>query len=202
MLLPSESIKNFAHRLNNLAATVYSDIQDDNAKDRIKFMKFISSIPSNIRIKLQEEGIDDYNAAVARAQTLQEILYNEKILYAGPSTSTSNDLPFAEQLQKISEKLNNLTFKADNEHNCQFHNNEGSNKRNSSSFKHRKQFKAKNNFKRYSPHRSPKHKTPRCQLCSKYGHDAKSCFKWKRLNTQKHSQYKSRNEANSDFQEN
>lgn len=92
-------------------------MQDDNAQNRIKLMKFISCIPANLRIKTQEEGINDYNTAVTHAQTLQEILYNEKILHAGLPSSTSTYLHFADQLQKISEKLNISTLKEDGEQN-------------------------------------------------------------------------------------
>lgn len=64
--------------MNILTATVYSDITDINARDSIMFMKISSSIPSNFRIKSQEEGIIYYRIAVERAHSLQEILHDEE----------------------------------------------------------------------------------------------------------------------------
>lgn len=113
-------------------------------------MKFILSIPTNIRKKIQEEGINDYYAAVDPAQTLPEILYNEKINHVGLLPSNSNDLLFANQLQMIMEKLKLLTLNADDKQKQQLRNNENRDTRHFSSFKFRKQFKSKSNYNWYS----------------------------------------------------
>lgn len=190
-LLPAETIKNFAHRLNVLAATVYSDIIDNNARDKIKFMKFLESIPSNLRVKIQEEGITDYKAAVNRAQALHEILHNEKVLHAYPSTSKS-DMAFAEQLRDISEKINVLSLKSESKQAEENENNSSDfrSKYHSNAMRHKKNYKYRNNFKRFSPHKSYKSNVTTCQLCFKKGHDAQSCFKWKRMNTQRRGQFR------------
>lgn len=65
-----------------MPATVYSDITGNNARDSVKFMKCISAIPSDFRIKIQEEQITDYRAAVEHAQALEEISHNENNLHA------------------------------------------------------------------------------------------------------------------------
>lgn len=67
-----------------MPAIVYSDITGNNVRDSVKFMKFISAIPSDLRIKIQEEQITDYRASVERAQALEEILHNENNLHAYP----------------------------------------------------------------------------------------------------------------------
>lgn len=190
-LLPAETIKNFAHRLNVLAATVYADITDKNAHDKIKFMKFLEAIPSNLRIKIQEEGIYDYKTAVDRAQVLHEILHTEKVLHAYPSTSKS-DIGLAEQLREISEKINVLSLKSDNkqaEENVNVRP-DFKQKYRLDAMRHKKNFKSRHNFKRFSPHKSFKRNITTCQLCFKKGHEAHSCFKWKRMNTQRREQFR------------
>lgn len=107
-LMPAVTIKNSGHRLKVLAETVYSDITDAKNRDTIQFMKFLEAIPSNLRIK--EEGITHYRAAVGRAEMLHEILHNEKILQSIPSISKV-DCSVEPQLREISEKINSLTFK-------------------------------------------------------------------------------------------
>lgn len=64
LILPSEKNQNFAQSLIVSDDTVYSDITDNNVRDRIKFIKFVSSFSSNHRINLQKEGINDYRTAV------------------------------------------------------------------------------------------------------------------------------------------
>lgn len=65
-LMPFETIKNLAYRLNILAATVYANLQDPKARDTVKFMKFIDAISSQVRSKIREARITDYRAAVER----------------------------------------------------------------------------------------------------------------------------------------
>lgn len=108
--MPAETIKNLAHRFKVLAANVYADKQDPQARDTVIYMKFLQVIPWNLRIKIKEEGIADYRAAVEKKHDLQEILHKEKVLYALPSMPKS-EYNFEEQLLEISQKINALTFK-------------------------------------------------------------------------------------------
>ena len=48
----------------------YIQTTNINALDQIKFTKFISVIPTNIRVKLHDEYIKDYKTAVQRIQIL------------------------------------------------------------------------------------------------------------------------------------
>lgn len=108
MLLPEESIRNFADRLNTLTNRVHDTITDAAALNDIKYTKFISSISSNLRIKIQEESNTDYKLAVYRAQNLQEIMQNEKILQSCTSTSSTDSVSL--QLKHLTEKVTAISL--------------------------------------------------------------------------------------------
>ena len=123
ILLPQESIKIFAHRINILTTIVYPQVNDKNALDQVKFTKFFSCIPSNFCMKLQEEGIKFYDLAVQLTQQLQEIAANEGILQTQQSISCVNNL--SQQIVEFSEKINAFTFfcrhkKDNNKDQCAF----------------------------------------------------------------------------------
>lgn len=192
-LLPHESIKNFAHRLNVLAAKVYPQIFDKEALDHIKFVKLLACLPSTIKVKLQEEGIISYTKAIDRAQTLQDIFIQDNVLSANASCNASDTLQ--SQIAELSERINNLNFA------------QPAQKKDESPHVRQKRFHNKQNFRqnfktRYSSqssHRQPKfrNQTERCQLCFRYGHIAKNCFKWQRAST-RHPQQQSRYHKNND----
>lgn len=191
ILLPAESIKNFAHRLNVLVSRVYPEILDRVAINNIKFLKFISAIPSNLRMKLQEEGISDYHQAVTRAQNLQEITNNEKLLNAH-ATPVSESI-FEETLKNLNEKINALQLTSQNNTQTNTNNrsprndfeNSSYNKKKPFGFRQHKKFSHVDRFKRSSPRDNFKHRTYICQLCKRHGHEADFCFRWKRANTQR-----------------
>ena len=78
-MLPQESVKHFSHRLNKLTAVVFKNIKDETALDALRLEKLRAVIPSNLRTKLYEEEIQDYNLAIERAQKLQDITTNEHL---------------------------------------------------------------------------------------------------------------------------
>ncbi len=79
-LLPQESMKHFAHRLHVITLQAYNEITDPTALNCLKYNKFISCLPSSIRIKLLEENITKFDHAVNRAQQLQDILAHELVV--------------------------------------------------------------------------------------------------------------------------
>lgn len=179
-ILPHESIKNFAHRLNVLVTKVYPEIIDKDSSNHIKYVKFLSCLPSSIRRKLLEEDVKTYPKAVERAQVLQDIFVQDNVF------TTSDSFQATEQLQskiaELTEKINNLNFAQP-----------VSQKKNDSSpvreKKHhdrqnyQENYKTRHNFQPYQRRRFPQKQTERCQLCFRYGHSAKHCFKWQRANT-------------------
>lgn len=191
MLQPAESIRNFAHRLDVLTTKVHSEIQDNVTINNIKFLKFISALPSNLRVKLQEEGITEYIRAVERAQNLQEIFSGEKILNACTATPVIGS--FAETLNDLNEKINALQISLNkNNKNCNDSNSASHNdydrsyekKRRSFSYKESKRYSHDDRFKKNSP-QNYKYNVVFCQLCRRKGHEANYCFKWTRASTQR-----------------
>lgn len=72
--------KNLSHRLNRLAAIIHDDIDSLAALNIIKFYKLISALPSQLRVKINEDNVTDYKLAVDRAQTLQNITIGKNLL--------------------------------------------------------------------------------------------------------------------------
>lgn len=188
-LLPHENIRNFAHRLNVLVTKVYPDISDKTATDNIKFVKLLACLPSAIKIKIQEENIKDYEKAVERAQTLQDIFSQDQILTNSTnSTSYQATDDIQTKLLELSEKINTLSFSntSSQEHkqlpevSQQVH-------RKSQEFK--KNYKARNTY--HAPPRYQnfqRNNNTRCQLCFRFGHVATNCFKWQRASTRQSQQ--------------
>lgn len=184
-MLPQETIKNIAHRINNVTLMVYPQINEE-ALNEIKFMKFLSVIPSSIRIKIQEENITDYRIAITRAQALQDIFSNEKILQSHSSDFQSDTI--SKKLNEISENLLALTISKP--------------KRNSKSPSPKKsprnkswqpRYKSRYTFKNVHKNANNRNEQskqkfrnnpspPVCQLCFKRYHTAQRCFKWKNAN--------------------
>ena len=110
-MLPQESIKHFAHRLNKLTAVVFKNIRDETALDALRLDKLRTALPPNLRTKLYEEEINDYeySLAVECAQKLQEIFANEYLL--NTITQQPPD-PVAPKIDEIAHKMNTLSFAA------------------------------------------------------------------------------------------
>lgn len=116
-LLPGETIRNLAHRLNVLIARVYPTISDVTALNAIKKNKFLESIPVNIRVKLLEYNIDSYDETVAKAQHLQDI-FAQSALLQGESSSQ----PFAEisaQINSLQSQIKDLNVNNSSDNNSQ-----------------------------------------------------------------------------------
>ena len=65
-MLPQESVKNFSHRLNKLAAVVFKSISDQKALDALRLEKLRTALPHYLHTKLYGEEINEYTLAVER----------------------------------------------------------------------------------------------------------------------------------------
>ena len=106
-MLPQETVKHFSHRLNKLTAVVFKNVKDETALDALRLDKLRTALPPNLRTKLYEEGIENYNSAVERAQKLQEISVNEHLL--NTISQQPPDL-VAQKLDELAQKINTLSF--------------------------------------------------------------------------------------------
>lgn len=198
-LLPQESIKHFAHRLHVLTLQAYNEVSDPIALNCLKYNKFISCLPSSLRIKLLEENVTKFNCAVDRAQQLQDIMANELVVQ---STQPSSLNLITTNLQNLTEKVNalasstipsfdnNVNMTKNNEHG-RYHNKGGNSRR----------FRNKNfPSKKFN-------KSVCCQICKKNNHTAEKCYKFTNLlkskNNQRHMQFNNsgnkRNQASSSY---
>lgn len=184
-LNPDESIRNFAHRLNVVTSRVYKDLSD-NAMSKIKFTKFMASLPSNIRLSLLQTEISDYSAAVEKAQKLQNQLNKDKVLINANSDSVVNTLSC--ELLQLRAELENLKKNTQDKENQSIHHIDTHAK--SSRYKSRNTFQRNTNFsyprrqnfqdnrvsKNNYRNQAPRRHIVVCQLCDKRGHEAKNCF--------------------------
>ena len=201
-MLPQESIKNFAHRLNSLTSKVY-DITDQNILDNIKFIKLIGALPPNIRTKILEENVKIYQEVVNRAQQLQDIACNEAILVG----RRDNNDAISVKLNELSEKINALTFNPNKDIEQNKRENRDEKNKPCSSF-HKNRVSNRSFFKTKQ--------SITCQICSRIGHSADKCFRFTRLqnkssynarktyqNNQSRYQYRNKNyDNNVNYQQN
>lgn len=169
-LLPQENIVNLSHRLNVLARKVY-DLDDKNALDKIKFIKLMSLLPSNIRMKLKEENVKSYEQAITRAQELQNIFASENILNNKVNVNSENE-QISQQLSHLAEKINKLTFTNVSPDNVHRESQHYENNKKSRDF--RENYKQRVN-------RNNKFQPVQCQICNRFNHRAPQCFEYKKL---------------------
>jgi hypothetical protein len=103
-MLPGETIKNLAHRLDILTHNVYTNIKDKAALDEIKYVKFTQVLPPDIRLLILQNNITTYDEAVKRATLAQDCFINNKVL-------SSINVPESTESEHI---VNALTNKVDN----------------------------------------------------------------------------------------
>lgn len=180
-LAEEETIKNFAHKLNVITRNAYPDITDQTAIDSIKLNKFLNVLPINLRIKLREEKIKNFEAAISRASELREIMQSEL------RTQDSS----AQCFNIISTNLANLTNKVDalaqaNAKHSQTpqddkHINVNTHNRDYQTSQFKTRFFSSGNTHRFGNNRHRNHQNIICQICSKQGHAAVHCFKYTNL---------------------
>lgn len=199
-MLPGESIKNLAHRINVHIQNTYPTITDVNSINQIKMVEFLNKIPISMKIDILKSNISDYPNAVKRATLLQNIELQQNILNTTlPNTEVLN---LNAQLNAISQQITNFTQQkptTDTTHQfnhtndsqlpstsnstCCFHNQNNS-VQYSDNF-----YKRSNNVRNNRGHTSNLHPISRqnfkpqkrivCQICEKTGHTAKQCFKYR-----------------------
>lgn len=204
-LLPAETIKSMAHRLEGIVHSVYRDIKDESSILSIKFNHFLQAVPGPMRAKLMEENVNDFHSAVKRAQQLQNI-------QSATSTSVSNQIhtPVNEfneihnKLASLQESINSIKIVSSEDkphtHNDQFHTrvNQQSDscnlghrhfnsKRNSNPNNHRftsSKFQSSRPRQNHLRFRQDSHFRHRqvCAFCGRTGHFMKFCFEFKKCN--------------------
>lgn len=166
-MLPSESIKNLAHRLNVLVAQAYPNIKDTQAINDIKFNKFLVCVPSDIRVKILENDIKDYETAVFKAQKLQEISIQDSVINAINAPSSPG----------LKSEINSLKLAVENLSKNPVQNSYVQPTPNSPPPKRfRRQDKYCPKPYRNNRHFRPVYKSVKCSFCGRFDHTTQRCY--------------------------
>lgn len=166
-MMPNETIKNLSHRLNVLVDKVYPNITDSTAINNIKYVKFLATIPIEIKIKILEQGITSYEGAVERAQTLQEISSEREL--------TNQSQSLQEEINMLKKTLAEAVRPAPRDTRNEAKNTVGDHLTHP--------YKSEQPVASFRDHH-PQFPTPRprCHYCGKVGHIMRECFLYKREN--------------------
>lgn len=172
-ILPNESIKNLAHRINNLACQVYPQMQNESL-NQIKYVQLVAALPADLKYKIYKQNINTYVEAIAFAQNCQDAQ-----LAAGSAHSLvqSNHLETINalkgQIQAMQYKSNGCQLCESSEHTAKFC--EKFNSDNSG-----KLVKGNSNRQNYERGNVVQKSKIICQFCEKPGHILKNCWKFKK----------------------
>jgi len=82
-LIPGETIKNLAHRVEKLAVKTYDTITDSKAMNQVKSLQFLNALPIDIREKLMLQEESDFGKLV-------EIAHKISVAHQGLGTLCTN----------------------------------------------------------------------------------------------------------------
>lgn len=105
-LLPRETVRNLAHRINVLVQKVHAEVTDQNALNSIKYTKLLTALPQDIRMKIMETNIKDFDRAVNRAQQLQDLSIENLVL--NQVCTTEEPSSFQAELHALRETVEEL----------------------------------------------------------------------------------------------
>lgn len=116
-LLPQESIKNLAYRIDSAARKTYTEVTDPKALGQIKFLQFLTALPADLRAKVIDRDTSDYDTAVKVTQRLQDNLRSTSLLdsYNVASCTHVNAEPQIElqaEINALRQDINKLTVQA------------------------------------------------------------------------------------------
>lgn len=173
-ILPSESVRNFATRLDNIVRKHFP-LLPDSSIEQILMSKFTELIPDHLKIHILTQNIDSFEKMVEAASSYQEILDSVQapahtVATLPPSYSTLHSIdnestdPTSHNDSSVDESepssKTHSTNPSDSSCNTQTRYSTDRNKRNIHFIKH--------SYKRII-----------CQWCRRPGHSANHCFKLK-----------------------
>jgi len=100
----SETISQFAIRLDNLVSKLYASMSDEDQK-KIKFNKLIANVSPDVRIFILQNKINSYDEALEKAIFYTQISQQNKLFPTSANANSNVDLLF--------EKVNLLQTKLD-----------------------------------------------------------------------------------------
>lgn len=170
-MLPNESIKNFAYRIDTAAHAAYSFIENPEALNKIKSIQFLNALPTPIKTQLIFEDQADFLNLVEKANQINSAHPQSvaQINYVKTNDDLSQKKEFAElkeqvtQLTSLVNSLVSLCPMCKGEH----------------TFQNCPQLKAKekNNVR---PNNVVTRNVPNCHYCGKRGHIMAKCYAYLR----------------------
>lgn len=155
MLMPNETVRSLAHRINTTFTKVYPAITDPVAVDTLKFTHLMNALPHNIKLDLLRENINHYDVAVTRAQELQNINVS-----LNSQVNTHKMVDLNQEINSLKEQINVLVNK----------NNGKESETSRRNFNRHRNRPYNNNRNKYNNNNNRF-----CQFCGRYGHVMKFC---------------------------
>lgn len=81
-LLPNESVRSVAHRISTAVAKAFPESTDEVTINRIKTQQLITALPLEIKTKIINENINDFEEMMNRAAYLQTAMESLQLLQA------------------------------------------------------------------------------------------------------------------------
>lgn len=191
--LSGESLNNLAHRISVLFRKSHPEILDAISQNTIKLNQFLNLIPTEIKIKILENQISDFEEAVSKAQLWHE-LQTQSQQSVQPSTSANIGLELQvnalqSQVKALIEQNNDLKAKESKQDNNSNRNVNYNNSRNNQGpnrqFTKNQRYQRSSQFQRH-PNRNNNYNVRRsfCNICNSRSHSINQCLKLQNLISQ------------------
>lgn len=108
-LLPQESMRSLAHRIESAAHQAYHFINDEQALNKIKSIQFINAIPQQVRTNLIFDNPSNFNKIVQKAVAFEDFSKSQcsdkvNAVQCIPKKESSDDF------EKLREQMSTLTM--------------------------------------------------------------------------------------------
>ena len=114
-LMPGESIRNLAHRIEVLTSRTYTLLDNNEALNQIQSIQFLNALPLNMKQKLIHEDMQNFSSLVEKAQkiVLTEQSLNFLQIASSPKVEEpKNDTKMLQELRTqiatLSEQVRNI----------------------------------------------------------------------------------------------
>lgn len=116
-LLPQETIKNLAHRIDAAAGKTYTAVTDPRALGQIKVLQFLTALPADLRSKVIDHDTTNYDATVKLAQRFQDNQRSSSLLDSQSVATCSHvdtdpNILLQAEINALRQDLNKLNIHA------------------------------------------------------------------------------------------
>lgn len=119
-LMPGETIKNLAHRIETLCSKTYTQVSDDKTKNQIQSFQLLNALPMSIKQKLIHEDTTDFATLVDKANKIVLTEQSLKMFESNMLVEQTMPKPENQQMNEVINKIQDLSLKLDQSQKCQF----------------------------------------------------------------------------------